>query len=144
MSRITWSAGVGSVGRSFDRDGVGAGSRMRIPASRRHPPAGIFDANFGIALTADYADAVDGGSHPKAEPRVGRAGVIVPRPPRRKVKAWSLFPAAAARRAPPLRTDASRLASKSRPTTKNPARATTKHPAARHATDNRYGIDHAL
>lgn len=87
MSRCS----VGWIRRSVDRSrrvGVGAGSRnenalrvpgVRAPSAHRHD---IFDENFGIALAADYADAVRGGSHPKAEPWAGRGGVIVRPGPR--------------------------------------------------------------
>ncbi|CAH2241291.1 jg3352 [Pararge aegeria aegeria] len=56
-----------------------ASPRRRVVAPTR---PGIFDANFGIALTADYADGVREGSHPKAETRAGRAGVIARLGPR--------------------------------------------------------------
>ncbi|CAG9585298.1 unnamed protein product [Danaus chrysippus] len=70
-----------SVGRSR-RVGVGAGSRNECTVLLRRARfvaptrSGIFDANFGNAMTADYTDAVREGSHPKAEKRVGRADVI--------------------------------------------------------------------
>lgn len=84
-----------AVGRSVVRGASASApargmSAPRVPGVLR-PPAtrpGIFDANFGITLTADYADGVREGSHPKAKTQTaGRAGVIAPPPPRHKVKA---------------------------------------------------------
>lgn len=59
-------------------------SALRVPGVRA-PSAhllDIFDENFGIALAADYANTVREGSHPKADPRAGRGGVIVRPGPR--------------------------------------------------------------
>lgn len=86
MSRFTRSAGVGSVGRSFEarrrRRQLAEWAQRKSPWRRdaAHPP--VFSTKFGIALTAVYADAVREGSHPKAEPRAGRAGVIARSVPR--------------------------------------------------------------
>ncbi|CAH2073672.1 unnamed protein product, partial [Iphiclides podalirius] len=60
----------------------GMSSPLGCPPSRR-PPVPVFPTLASEALTAVCADAVREGSHPKAGPRAGRAGVIAPpRPPR--------------------------------------------------------------